>query len=213
MPMMMRFNHLLACGLIGVTQFVMADKAHEVFAQRQEAILSEPVTVSEGIVFLVGEAISPARRGDAVGWGLAEANAKWALGERHREASVWATDVTEDEKDAAWIVYRSAHPERFSITGLQRIWSEKPSEDAYCLVLAVPESCVDMTPPKASELADCVKKVRERRKKASEIAEVVVREVGQDTHINAEKGNATGSKERLGDKITVQQQASDEMLF
>ena len=146
----------IVLGMVLVALSVFADKAHEVFNAHRDEILSAGVTTIDGNVYLVGKSSSPRNRGDAVGWTKAEENAKWNLGNRHRATAEWLPDVTEEEKEAAWLDYRASRPNRFHVVGLQRVWSQKMPPDGYLVVLAVPSEFVSLSPPTAQELVMAV---------------------------------------------------------
>lgn len=163
--MKMRFNVAFLATLIALS--ASADRAHEVFAEKSEDILSRPVSVIGDVAYTVGRANSPRNRGDAVGYTKAEEQAKWNLGEKFRETAPWPTDILEEEKDAAWIEYRSEHPERFSVFGMQRIYSKKNPPDCYVVVMAFPAEQVNVPAPTDQELQIALSKVRERRRLAA----------------------------------------------
>lgn len=197
-----------------------ADKAHEVFDQNKDTILAAPVTILEGQVYVVGEATSPKNRGDAVGWTLAESNAKWNIGERHFATAAWPDGLTEAEKVEAWKEYRVAHPEHFSIVGFQRIWTQKPSSEEFRLVISFPAEFVDLTPPSAADLSACVEIARKRRKQAEEAARKKAEELAKRKE--AEEAERKKAEEEAKHKAgyqevkedgSVQQQLLDEDLI
>lgn len=157
------FNSLvLAVSFVALS--ASADRAHEVFEVNKDAILAQPITVCGEVAFSVGRATSPRSSGDAVGYTKAAEQAKWNLGEKHRVHAAWPKDIQETEKDVAWAEYRSQHPERFSVFGMQRIWTRKTSPDRYCVVLGFPADQVDVPKPTEAELQAALDKVRERRR-------------------------------------------------
>ena len=161
----MRFNVAFLATLIALS--ASADRAHEVFAEKSEEILSRPVSVIGDVAYTVGRANSPRNRGDAVGYTKAEEQAKWNLGEKFRVTAPWPTDILEEEKDAAWLEYRSEHPERFSVFGMQRIYSKKNPPDGYVVVMALPADQVNVPAPTGQELKTALLNVRERRRIAA----------------------------------------------
>lgn len=147
-----------------------ADKAHEVFEANKEAILAQPIRVCGEVAFSVGRAQSPRSRGDAVGYAKADAEAKWNLGEQHHASAPWPDGTLEEEKDDAWREYRSQHMNRYSVFGMQRIFSRKSAQDSYLVVLAFPAEQVNVPAPTQQELAQAVGVVRERRRRQEESA-------------------------------------------
>lgn len=145
-----------------------ADRAHDVFEANKDVILAQPVTVCGDVTFSVGRATSPRNRGDAVGYAKAAEQAKWNLGERHRATAAWPSDILESEKEEAWLEYRSRHPERFSVVGLQRIQTKKTSPDGYRVVLGFPSEQVRVPEPTPAELKSALEAIRERKRMAEE---------------------------------------------
>lgn len=166
--MRMRFKALGLIGAICIALSALADKAHDVFEANKDVILAQPITVCGDVTFAVGRATSPRNRGDAVGYAKAEAQAKWNLGERHRVTAAWPNDILESERDDAWLEYRSQHPERFSVVGMQRMQTKKTTSDNYMVVLCFPTEQVNVSRPTPVELKAALDKVRERKKKAEE---------------------------------------------
>ncbi|MGN0852017.1 MAG: hypothetical protein ACI4Q3_01425 [Kiritimatiellia bacterium] len=158
------FNSLAIASCIVLS--ASADKAHDVFAANKDAILAQPISVYGEVAFAVGEATSPRRWGDAVGYSKAEAQAKWNLGDRFRATAPWPEDIQADEKKAAWSEYRALHPERFSVFGMQRILTRKKSPDNYLVVMSFPAAQVNVPPPSPEELKVAVEKVRSMRRSA-----------------------------------------------
>lgn len=220
LEMTMPFKGMVSSIALCVLSAHAADKAHEVFELNKETILAAPVTVLEGQVYVVGETVSPKNRGDAVGWSLAEANAKWNIGERHFATAAWPEGLTEDEKTEAWKEYRLAHPEHFSVVGFQRIWTQKPSSEEFRLVISFPAEFVDLTPPSAAELAACVKAAREHRKRAEEAARKQAEESSKQkaAEESARRNAEEEAKRKAGyrevkEDGSVQQQQLDEDLI
>lgn len=195
-------SEIAISAIVAVAAFsAFADDVHDAFNARRDEILSAGVSTVGGSVYLVGRANSPRNRGDAVGWTKAEENAKWNLGDRHRAGAPWAADVADDEKEAAWLEYRAAHPNRFRVAGLQRVWTRKTPPDLYEVVIAVPAEFVDFAPPTAAELAQAVGVVRERRRLAAEAAQ---RE--------AEAAERKAGARKILDNGAIRQQQIDEDL-
>ena len=206
-------------GMVLVALSVFADKAHEVFNAHRDEILSAGVTTIDGNVYLVGKSNSPRSRGDAVGWTKAEENAKWNLGDRHRATAEWPPDVTEEEKEAAWLDYRASHPNRFHVVGLQRVWTQKMPPDGYLVVLAVPSEFVSLSPPTAQELAMAVGRVREKKRLAEEAAKRAAAEAARKAAAEeaARKAEAEAAERKAGarkllDGGAIRQQQVDEDL-
>ena len=209
----------IVLGMALVALSACADKAHESFNAHRDEILSAGVTTIDGNVYLVGKSNSPRNRGDAVGWTKAEENAKWHLGDRHRATAQWASDVTESEKEAAWLEYRAAHPNRFHAVGLQRIWTQKREPDEYMVVLSVPAEFVSLSPPTSHELAAAVATVREKRRLAEEAAKRAAMEAARKAEAEeaARKAAREAAERKAGarkvlDGGAVQQQQIDEDL-
>lgn len=169
----------------------LADKVHDLFDANRERIIASDVSIIDDVIYVVGKSHSPKRLGDSVGWSKAEDNAKWNLGNRHRATAPWGDGVTEAERDAAWLEYRSAHPNRFYVIGFQRIWSKKTSPDDFCAVYSCSSHAVDFTPPTAMELSAAVERVREKKRLAAEAAqrakEEAARQAAEEARLVAEK--------------------------
>jgi len=209
----------IVLGMVLVALSVFADKAHEVFNAHRDEILSAGVTTIDGNVYLVGKSSSPRNRGDAVGWTKAEENAKWNLGNRHRATAEWPPDVTEEERETAWLDYRASHPNRFHVVGLQRVWSQKAPPDRYLVVLAVPSEFVNLSPPTAQELAMAVGRVREKKRLAEEAAKRAAAEAARKAAAEeaARKAEAEAAERKAGtrkllDSGAIRQQQVDEDL-
>lgn len=155
-------SHVLAAFFFALS--ASADRAHEVFEVNKDTILAQPITVCGEVAFSVGRATSSRNSGDAVGYTKAAELAKWNLGEKYRTHAAWPKDIQETEKDVAWAEYRSQHPERFSVFGMQRIWTRKTPPDCYCVVLGFPADQVNVPKPTEAELQAALDKVRERRR-------------------------------------------------
>ena len=125
--------------VVSCTLSAFAGKVHDVFEANRDAILSVSVTNLEGMAYLVGHATSARNLGDAVGYAKANKDALSALADRHFSMAPWPVDVTEDEREAAWNELKSRNPERYTIQGLQRIWSRKRAPEEFVLVLSTPE--------------------------------------------------------------------------
>ena len=190
--MKMRFNVAFLATLIALS--ASADRAHEVFAEKSEDILSRPVSVVGDVAYTVGRANSPRNRGDAVGYTKAEEQSKWNLGEKFRATAPWPTDILEEEKDAAWLEYRSEHPERFSVFGMQRIYSKKTPPDGYVVVMALPAEQVNISAPTAQDLQTALSKVRERRRLAAlkKAQEDAARQKAVEHNADSKKNATTG---------------------
>ncbi|MDY5597409.1 MAG: hypothetical protein SPG40_07945 [Kiritimatiellia bacterium] len=162
-----------ASGLIGAVCIALsasADRAHDLFEANRDVILAQPITVCGEVAFSVGRARSSRNRGDAVGYAKAAEQAKWNLGERHRATAAWPSDIMESERENAWLEYRSLHPERFSVVGMQRILTKKTPPDNYMVVIAFPANQVNVPEPTPIELKAALDRVRERKRLAEERA-------------------------------------------
>ena len=175
-----RFNVLIIASC--VTLSASADKAHDAFSANKDAILAQPVTVCGDVAFSVGKATSPRGRGDAVGYSKAEECAKWNLGDKFRATAAWPADIQDSEKDLAWLEYRSQHPERLSVFGMQRILTQKTPPDNYMVVLSFPADQIEVSEPTATELKSALDKVRERRRIAAELAKKAVEDAVRKTN-------------------------------
>mgnify|MGYP003294559273 CR=1 FL=1 len=186
------YNVIVIASCIALSAF--ADEAHDVFLARKDAILAQTVTVCGGVAFSVGRTTSPRSRGDAVGYTKAEEQAKWNLGDKFRATASWPTDVLEEEKDAVWIEYRSEHPERFSVFGMQRIYSKKNPPDCYVVVMAFPAEQVNVPAPTDQELQIALSKVRERRRLAAlkKAQEEAAKQKTGDENNSAKNNDAAG---------------------
>ena len=211
----MRSEIVLGMFLVALSAF--ADKVHDVFNAHRDEILSAGATTLDGNVYLTGRSNSPRNRGDAVGWTKAEENAKWNLGDRHRASAEWPADATEGEKEAAWLEYRAAHPNRFHVVGLKRIWTQKTPPDGYTVVMSVPAEFVNLAPPTAQELAMAVWRVREKKRLAEEAARRAAEEAARKAAAEeaARKAEAEAAERRAGarkvlDGGTIRQQQVDE---
>ncbi len=213
----MRSNIVLGMFLVALSAF--ADKAHEVFNAHRDEILSAGVTTIDGNVYLVGKANSPRNRGDDVGYDKAKMNALWRLGDRHSATAPWAPDVTAAEKESAWLEYRAAHPNRFHVVGMQRIWTQKTPPDGYTVVMSVPAEFVNLAPPTAQELAMAVGHVREKKRLAEETAKRAAAEAARKAAAEeaARKAEAEAAERKAGarkllDGGAIRQQQVDEDL-
>jgi len=211
----MRSKFLLGMLLVALSAF--ADKVHDVFNAHRDEILSAGVSTIEGNVYLVGKANSPRNRGDDVGYDKAKMNALWHLGDRYRTTAPWAPDVTTTEKESAWLEYRAAHPNRFHVVGLQRIWTHKTPPDGYTVVMSVPAEFVNLAPPTAQELAIAVSRVREKRRQAKEAARRLAEEAARKAAAEeaARKAEVEAAERKAGarkvlDGGTIRQQQLDE---
>lgn len=182
------FNSLAIASCIVLS--ASADKAHDVFAANTDAILAQPISVYGEVAFAVGRATSPRKRGDAVGYGKAEEQAKWNLGERFRATAPWPADIQEDEKASAWLEYRSSHPERFSVFGMQRILTRKKAPDNYLVVMSFPAAQVNVQPPSPEELKAALARVRTRRRLAEERGRKTADTLGQNTNEVSDRGTS-----------------------
>ena len=196
----MRFKALAGLCVIAVLS-AFADRPHDLFNAHRERILSEGVVSVEDFVFVVGRAKSPRNRGDAVGWTKAVGSAKWEIGNRFKQTAPWASGVLDEEKESAWMEYRATYPLRFSISGLQRVWSQKYPPDGYLVVMAMPATSVDLSPPTEDELMRAVTVVRDRK-------------IKEAVRVKAE---ADAARKRAGyreeTKDGVRQQQADEDLI
>ena len=186
-----------------------ADKVHDFFNANRENILSNDFSVIDDVAFVVGRAKSPKNRGDAVGWTKAEASAKWFIGDRFRSAACWPLDATEEEKRLAWLEYRSTHPNRFKITGMQRIWTQKTLPENYIVVLSIPASQIELSPPSRGDLEKAIKMVRERQHIARE---------EEFRKIEQKKAEAEAAKRRAGYREEIgggvrQQQVDEDLIL
>lgn len=209
----------IAVGIVVVALSAFADRVHDVFNAHRDEILSAGVSAIEGNVYLVGKANSPRNRGDDVGYDKAKMNALWHLGDRYRTTAPWAPDVTTTEKESAWLEYRAAHPNRFHVVGLQRIWTQKTPPDGYVVVMSVPAEFVDLTPPTVQELAAAINRVREKRRQAEEAARRAVEEAARkavaeeaERKAEAEAAERKAGARKVLDGGTIRQQQLDEDL-
>ena len=185
-----------------------ADRAHDIFNANREKILTNDFSVIDDVAFVVGRAKSPRNRGDAVGWTKAELSAKWLIGDRFRSTACWPIDATEQEKSLGWLEYRSMHPNRFTVIGMQRIWTRKTPPENYVVVLSIPASQIELSPPSRGDLEKAIKMVRERQR--------ITREK-ESRKIEQKKAEAEAAKRRAGycEEIGggVRQQQVDEDLI
>ena len=167
--------------VVSCTLSAFAGKVHDVFEANRDAILSVSVTNLEGMAYLVGHATSARNLGDAVGYAKANKDALSALVDRHFSMAPWPVDVTEDEREAAWNELKSRNPERYTIQGLQRIWSRKRAPEEFVLVLSTPEENIRNVgiAPTAEELASAGDAVRARRRAAEEAARKAAEEAAR----------------------------------
>lgn len=183
-------SKIVASLAIVMSLSAFADKVHDLFDANRERILASDVFIIDDVVYVVGKSHS-SNQGDSVGWSKAEENAKWALGNRHRSTAPWDANVSEAERDDAWIEYRSVNPNRFGVFGFQRIWSKKSSSEDFCAVYSCPSRAVDLTPPSAAELSAAVERVREKKRLAAEASqrakEEAERQAAEQARLAAEK--------------------------
>jgi len=177
-PTPMRCKVVLAVLCMALSAF--ADKVHEIFKANRDAVLASDVSVFDDVAFSVGRATSPQNRGDSVGYTKAEEQAKWNLGNKHRAVAPWPEDATASEKDDAWVEYRCQHQERFSVLGMQRVWSKKAGPGNYVVVMGFPAEQVNIPAPKKEELRLAIESVRERKRK--------VEAAKSEVHTNAVEG-------------------------
>lgn len=186
-----------------------ADKAHDIFNANRENILTNNFSVIDDVAFVVGRAKSPKNRGDSVGWTKAEASAKWLIGDRFRASACWPLDATKEEKHLAWLEYRSMHSNRFKITGMQRVWTQKMPPENYLVVLSMPASQIELSPPSRGDLEKAIKTVRERQRIAREEE---ARKIEQkNAEAEAAKRRA-GYREEVGGGVR-QQQADEDLIL
>lgn len=162
-----------------------ADKAHDTFEANKDVILSRPVTVCGETAFAVGRARSSRNLGSAVGYAKAEEVAKWNIGDKYRAVAKWPTDILESEKAKAWLEYRCLHPERFTLTGMQRIWTKKTQPDTYIVVIGFPAVAINIPEPTTAELKKSLDIVRERKR----------RTLAAKTRINSENNDSSEAKD------------------
>ena len=183
-----------------VTLSALADKAHDVFAANRDVILAQTISVYEQVAFTVGRATSPRNRGDSVGYAKAEEQAKWNLGDKYRATAVWPDDIKESEKNAAWTEYRSRHPDRFSVFGMQRILTKKTPPDNYLVVMSFPADQVDVPKPSVEELKVALERIRKRKRIAEERARKQAEGAAKKTQTREEVENQQPVKSKE-DKI------------
>jgi hypothetical protein len=186
-----------------------ADRAHDIFNANREKILTNDFSVIDDVAFVVGRAKSPRNRGDAVGWTKAESSAKWLIGDRFRSTACWPIDATEQEKSLGWLEYRSMHPNRFTVIGMQRIWTRKTPPENYVVVLSIPASQIELSPPSKEDLERAIKAVRERQRIARE---------EEARKIERKKQEAEALKRRAGYREDIggavrQQQADEDLIL
>lgn len=204
----MRFKIFAGLCVIAVLS-AFADRPHDLFNAHNERILLEGVVSVEDFVFVVGRAKSPRNRGDAVGWTKAAESAKWEIGNRFKQTAPWASGVSDEEKESAWMEYRATHPLRFSISGLQRVWSRKYSPDGYLVVMAMPATSVDLSPPTEDELKRAVAVVRNRRKLQQELEKRAAMQAQQEAESVKRRA---GYREEMKDGVR-QQQADEDLIL
>ena len=186
-----------------------ADRAHDIFNANREKILTNDFSVIDDVAFVVGRAKSPRNRGDAVGWTKAESSAKWLIGDMFRSAACWPIDATEQEKSLGWLEYRSMHPNRFTVIGMQRIWTRKTPPENYVVVLSIPASQIELSPPSRGDLEKAIKMVRERQR--------ITREK-ESRKIEQKKAEAEAAKRRAGYREEIgggvrQQQVDEDLIL
>ncbi len=188
--MRMRSKSPALVGTICIVLSAFADKTHDVFESNKDIILSQPVTVCGEIAFAVGRVKSSHNSGSAVGYAKAEELAKWNIGNKYRESAQWPRDVLESEKNEAWLEYRCLHPERFTLSGMQRIWTKKTQPDIYTVVIGFPAAAINVPEPTSAELKEALNAVRERKKRiAAERARINFEKVctGKEDPVDAMK--------------------------
>lgn len=207
-PMTMR-SKLLVSLVVMIALPAVADRAHDLFKANREKILSKNFSVIDGTVFVVGRSKSTRNCSDSVGWAKAESSAKWFIGDRFLATARWPLGTTEDEKRLAWLEYRAMHPHRFKITGMQRVWTQKTPLEDYMVVLSIPASEINLSPPSRGDLETAVKKVRERQRT------VKGKELRQSEQKKAEaEGNrqSAGYREEV-DGVVRQQQVDEDLIL
>ena len=167
--MMMRFN-LAVCAMI-LTGAAFAAPVQETFESNKEKILAEATSVIGDLVFSVGRAKQTLRAGDEIGFTKAATLAFANLDLLNFKNVQWPASVCADEKNAAWMIYRSKHPFGLTIEGGQRVYSSKTGNDKYLVVMSFPCEKVFMDAPRREDIDAAISQYREELKRLTEEAE------------------------------------------
>lgn len=166
--MRMRFKPLALAILATLSAY--ADKVHDLFSANREAIIANGLFEAEGYVFAAGESGYTRIGGTASGYSKATMLAKSRFFDRNITSVEWPEDVSEPEKKEAWANVRMGKCEQMNLTGMQRVCSEKSSDNICRIVLAVEACQLDLLPkPSKEELAAAITQIRKKEARRSSI--------------------------------------------
>lgn len=166
---MMRFN-LVIFGMI-LAGAASAVPVQETFESNKERVLAEATSIIGDWVFSVGRAKQTLRVDDEIGFSKAATLAYANLDLLNFKTAQWPASVSDDEKKAAWMIYRSNHPFGLTIEGGQRVCSNKTDNDKYLVVMAFPRTRVFMGTPQREDLEAAISQYREELKRMAEEVE------------------------------------------
>lgn len=198
---MTRFDLMVFAMILAGIAFAVP--VQETFESNREKILAESTSVIGDWVFSVGRAKQTLRAGDEVGFSKAATLAYANLDLINFKSAQWPALVGPEEKNAAWMIYRSRHPFSLTIDGGQRVCSCKTGKAQYLVVMAFPRARVFTDVPQREELEVAISLYREEMKKvAEEMARIAAeRNVTNrldacDAPIESRKDDAGGVRKR-----------------
>lgn len=135
-----------------------AAPVHEVFQANRDAILASRSFVAGDYVFTTGRVRSSSALGRRqIGFAKAELIAKGNLDDFVFQHAPWPQDVSSEEKDASWLVYRQSRPFRVAIAGGRCVCHCADSPGCFLAVMAYPRSELAKCPmPQTADLASAV---------------------------------------------------------
>lgn len=132
----------------------------EVFRANRDAILAGSAVEMDGYVFGVGRAKSPSSAGFDIGTGKARLLAMDRLADWVRDASPWPEGSTKEDRRNAWLLLLEKHPLSLTVEDLETVCTERPADDLFLAVLAVPADAIREECPEKAQLADALKELR-----------------------------------------------------
>lgn len=195
--MMTHFN-LGALFAVVFALSVRADNAKDYFEINKDVILNQVVTESDSNIFVIGKTKGSKIFSTSSNYSKAEEFAKWNLGDRYKSTVSWPQDVTEEEKQLAWLEYRTQKKANFHFSGMYRIYADKMTNGEYRVVMCFPRNQVWITPPTELDIKLAITKVRKRIREKEKQAVMLLEEL--PTKIPENKGHS-GFKEDGGVKI------------
>ena len=168
----MRFNLAISGMILAGAAFAVP--CQEAFELNKENILAETASAVGEWVFSVGRARQTLRVGDEIGFSKAATLAFANIDLLNFKKAEWPALASEDEKNAAWVIYRSRHPFGLTIEGGHRVHACKTGNGKYLVVMAFPRASVFADTPLREDLCMALSQYRDELKKMEgEVAKIV----------------------------------------